>query len=187
MTQGVALLDATDLNESFTRKCERVRLADILECIHAGDTTTNDAKESFADILAQMSRVKEQPPSRRLATPPPSWDDGLMSKPWDYVQVPPPHQRGESCRHARLARNRAAEFDLPGISCGANLRVDGTMPFLVAPSAPGRVFRQVPGYLPQRDFKLGDQMRIAEPERAWPSNRGSAELYDDKRSAAWKP
>merc|ERR1719198_413912 len=75
----------------------------------------------------------------------------------------------------------------PGLYAGVNLCVDGSMPFLIGPSV-GKTFRPS-GYLPQRDFKIADQARIAAPERAWPSNRGSAELYDRKRTEvpAWKP
>jgi len=182
-----------DPEEPLCWAFERIPIAKVLECgLHAGARGQQDAQEPLSEILAQISRVREQPRAR-LQTPPPSYDSGLRS--YDYVQTPG-HSRdpiaiadvGAEFKQLLPLPGRGVELDLPGLNAGVNICLDGSRPFLMAPSA-GRLLRPAPGYLPQRDFKLADQARIAAPERAWPSNRGSAELYDRKRAELppWKP
>lgn len=171
-----------DPEEPLMWAIERIPVATALEAgVHAGGCGT---EEPLCDILSQISHVKHAP-RERLQTPPPSYDAGSYSLAYlrtpirveeDHRPVPPPiPQEGAGLEGPELIR-------------GVNLRVDGSMPFLIA-DACGRTLRPVPGYLPRRDYKLADQARIAMPERGYPCIRGSAELFDDKRTEqpSWKP
>eukprot|EP00440_Ansanella_granifera_P001040 gb/GFBE01001122.1/.p1 GENE.gb/GFBE01001122.1/~~gb/GFBE01001122.1/.p1 ORF type:complete len:570 (+),score=34.18 gb/GFBE01001122.1/:1-1710(+) len=55
--------------------------------------------------------------------------------------------------------------------------------------AVGRLLCPKPSYLPQRDFNLWDQARIASPVRTWPCKGITSELYDRKRQGRpnWQP
>merc|ERR1719265_2976297 len=105
-------------------------MAKVLESgVYAGRNCSRDVEEPLSDILAQISRVKQKP-HQRLQTPPPSYDAGLHSKPWDYVQMP------QASREPVMIRNVAADFrtllpmpehgagsEATGLNYGVNLRV----------------------------------------------------------------